>query len=151
MKKTLSIMLTLALALTLVICFVIPAGATPGEQNGDSLAVVQPGGGAYVIVTNLEPGDLDFNYGWNNSSNFASAALGYWLGVYDITGSTYVWSSENQFTEPDPKMLKLSSLDTSTLVSGHDYAINFFVRDAYNESGQGTSNVTEVQVYFTAP
>jgi hypothetical protein len=149
MKKILSIMLTVALALTMFICSAIPVSAAAGDQNGDSLTVVQPAGGAYVIVTNLVPGDLDFKYGWHNANQFASAAVGYWIGVYDITASHYVWCSENPFTELNPKKLELKSLDTSTLVSGHEYAINFFVRCNYAEVLY--ENVTEVQVYFTAP
>ncbi len=152
MKRALRVILALAMLISIsFIGSVSPVSATPGEQNGDSLSVVQPAGGAYVIVTNLVPGDLDFNYGWNNSNKFDSAALGYWIGVYDISASFYAWSSENQFIEPAPKLLKLHSLDTSNLVSGHNYVINFFVRNAYDAGGHGISNLTEVQVYFTAP
>jgi len=153
MKKLMakkSILVPIVMALMLVICFVIPVSAAPGEQNGNSLHVIQPAGGAYVIVTKLAPDVLDFKYGWNNSEQFESPALGYWIGVYDVTASHYVWAEENVFDsdEQNPKMLKLKSLDETTLISGHEYVINFFVRDNYSGS---VTNVTIVQVYYTAP
>lgn len=148
MKRTLVIMLCLAV----LMCLAIPVSAESGEQNGASLAVVQPAGGAYVIVTNLAPGDLDFNFGWNNAKQFAHPAVGYWIGVYDITDSHYEWANEYSIPE-NLKMLKLKSLDTSTLTSGHEYYINFFVRDYYIDPDipGDDINVAIVQVVFTAP
>lgn len=101
--------------------------------------------GAYVIVTSLESGELAFKYGWNNADHFASAPLGYWIGVYDVTASSYVWSDDIK-VEQGLKMIKLKSLGT-TLYSGHEYYINFFVRDSYAPE----SNVAEVELKFTAP
>jgi len=142
MKKGLSF----AMALVLVFCFAISASAVPGEQNGNSLSIVQPSGGAYVIVTSLKQGELDFAYGWNNAKHFASPPLGYWIGVYDVTSSHYVWAEDIR-VEPGLKMIKLRSLGTA-LESGKEYAINFFVRDSY--AGPVT-NVAEITVEFTAP
>lgn len=125
-----------------------PAAAESGIQNGDSLAMVQPSGGAYIIVTNLEPGDLDFNYGWNNSKQFERPALGYWIGVYDVTDSHYEWVEAEQFSAPNPKMFKMQSRDTSTLEYGHEYTINFFIRDNYVDP---VTNVVVMQLNFISP
>ncbi len=122
-----------ALAAAVVLATGLLAGsvsAKSGEQNGDSLSIVQPGGGAYVIVTELTADNLSFNYGWNNAKAFESAPVGYWIGVYDITDSHYVWVSEFPLS-PTPKLLKLASLDETDMISGHDYAINFFVRGSF--------------------
>lgn len=149
MKKALSVILTLVL----LVCFALPVSAEPGVQNGNSLSVVQPSGGPYVIVTKLDTGHLEFNYGWNNSKQFESDALGYWIGVYNVTDSHYEWGGfENQLSDPNPKMLKLKeSLDLVNMESGKEYKIVFFVRDAYDGSGNGVSNVSEIEVFFTAP
>lgn len=143
MKKIFSIML----ALILLMCLGIPAIAESGVQNGDSLVIVRPAGGPYVIVTNLALGDLDFKYGWNNAMQFENPALGYWVGVYDNTESHYLWVEAEVLSEPNPKMLKMESFDTE-LISGHSYTINFFIRDSY---GDPVTNVSEIQLNFVAP
>ncbi len=142
MKKGIS----LALALALVLCFAISASAAPGEQNGNSLSIVQPSGGAYVIVTSLTPGELDFHYGWNNANHFDAPPVGYWIGVYDATDTSYVWSDDLQ-VEPGLKMIKYKAPGTA-LSSGHEYYINFFVRSSYDNP---VTNVAEITVKFTAP
>ncbi len=134
------------IALMLVFCFAISASAAPGEQNGNSLSIVQPSGGAYVIVTRLAPGELAFNYGWNNANHFASPPVGYYIGVYDITASHYLSESDNP-VDPGLKMIKRKYLETK-IIPGNEYYINFFVRDSYQK---GVTNVTEIQVKFTAP
>lgn len=139
--------LYLLLVCTLLLSLVAPTFAEPGIQNGDSLVMVYPSGGPYIIVTNLEPGDLDFNYGWNNAKQFENPALGYWIGVYDITESHYLWVVEEQFSDPNPKMLKMQSFDTE-LIPGHEYYINFFIRDSYSPD---VTNVAELIMYFVAP
>jgi hypothetical protein len=147
MKIAFRVIFALVMALTLATVFVTPASATPGEQNGDSLAIVQPRGGAYVIVTNLEAGRLDFMYGWNNSKAFEPTAVGYWIGVYDVTDSHYEWTYDTGQLPTTPKMLKLWSIDETELISGHDYYINFFVRATY---GPETNTATLI-LEFTAP
>lgn len=137
----------LLLVFTLLLSLVAPTFAVPGELNGDSLAIVNPSGGAYVIVTNLESGDLDFNYGWNNAKQFENPALGYWVGVYDITESHYLWVIAEEFADPNPKMFKMQSFDT-VLIPGHEYFINFFIRDCYSPE---VTNVEEISLYFVAP
>ncbi len=139
----------IALAAAVMLATGLLAGsvsAKSGEQNGDSLSIVQAGGGAYVIVTELTADSLSFNYGWNNAKAFASAPVGYWVGVYDITASHYEWFDE--YPAAETPRLKLTSLDETDLISGHEYAINFFVRDSF---GPPVTNVTKVVVYFTAP
>lgn len=139
--------LYLLLVCTLLLSLVAPTFAEPGLQNGDSLVMVYPSGGPYIIVTNLEPGDLDFNYGWNNAKQFENPALGYFIQVYDITISNSVWGDEVAFTDPNPKMLKMQSFDTE-LIPGHEYYINFFIRDRYSPY---VTNVAVLIMYFVAP
>ena len=145
MKKRVSILLIIVLALTMVFSFAFTANAVPGEQNGNSLHIIQPAGGAYVIVTKLAPGDLEFCFGWNHADVFATEAFGYWVGVYDITNSHYMWVIEESLAEPNPKMLKLDAPETMDLVAGNEYKIVLLVRGA-------GMNVAEIEgVYFTAP
>lgn len=144
MKKT---SLILALALIVVVCSAILAGAEPGVQNGNSLSIVEPAGGAYVIITKLDPDFLHFKFGWNNSKQFEHTPVGYWLGIYDVTNSHYLWGDNFPLPEDDPKMLKLSYTDTSDFTSGNEYSVNFFVRYRYGPA----YNVAVIEVHFIAP
>lgn len=72
--------------------------------------------------------------------------------MYDVTDSHYEWANDNLITQPAPKLLKRNSLDTSTLTSGHEYYINFFVRDHYGPGGADpTTNTAILTLEFTAP
>jgi len=134
----------------MILCFAGISSAEPGVQNGSSLSIVHPAGGAYIIVTKLKPGVLNFKYGWNNAKQFETPAVGYWIGVYDNDVPTYVWSDDSGLlADPNPKMLKLSSIDETELVSGHSYTINFFVRNSYGPPL--VTNVAVLQLTFIAP
>lgn len=76
MKRVSRLFLALALILTLCVGFSGVATADPGTQNGNSLSITYPSGGPYIHVTNLAPGEVDFNYGWNNVNAFDAAPLG---------------------------------------------------------------------------
>ncbi len=156
MKKILSVILVLSF---LLFAFAVPASAEDepengsGLQSGNSLKVVQPGGGAYVIIGKLKPGELEFKYGWNNCAAFEDPAVGYWIAIYDVTASHGVWGIEVPLEEC-PKMLKLDYSDIEfeddpVYVSGHEYCINFFVR--CDKSTNPYINTTTVQVFFIAP
>ena len=139
-------MLVLALVLSMFAAFGLPVSAETGMQTGDSLKIVYPSGGPYVIVTSLENSLLEFNYGWNNVDKLEFVPLGYFIGVYNVTESTQVWGEDIVFTEPASKIMKL--YDTAELIPGDEYVVNFFVRDYY---GYPTTNGVTLQVYFTAP
>ncbi len=158
MKKALRYILALAMVATMTIGLSGTVSATPGEQNGDSLSITNPEGGASIHVTLLATGELDFNYGWSNVDKFAKAPVGYWIGVYDVTDSHYVWATENPFAgtpqNPQnggtpPKVLKLNSIDETTLISGHTYYINFFIRSNY--ATNPFTNVVTITLTFVAP
>jgi hypothetical protein len=152
MKKLLSILLVLVMAFTMLVGFSLQVSAEVGEQTGDSLKIVNPVGGPYVIVTNVENGLLEFNYGWNNVNKFEFEPLGYFVGVYNVSKSHYVWTDGLVFTEPASKLMKLSQ--ATEIIPGDDYVINFFIRDHYadpNDIFDETTNGAILQVVFTAP
>lgn len=67
MKKSFSFLLVLVL----VFSFTLPAFATETfRPKGNSRSVTLPKGGPYVHITQLEPGVLSFNYGWNSLKYF---------------------------------------------------------------------------------
>lgn len=146
MKKIFSIMLVLTLVLSMFAAFGLPVSAEAGTQTGDSLKIVYPSGGPYVIVTSLENSLVEFNYGWNNVDKLGFVPLGYFIGVYNVTESHYVWGEDVVFTEPASKLMKLNY--AVELTPGDEYVINFFVRDYY---GDPTTNGAILQVYFTMP
>lgn len=152
MKKIFSMMFVLALTLTMVAGFGLPVRGEAGVQTGDSLKIVNPAGGAYVIVTNVENGLLEFNYGWNNADKLEFAPLGYYIGVYNITEGHYVWAYDLVFTDPASKLMKLRQ--ATDIIPGNEYVINFFVRDHFadpSDIDDETTNGAILQVYFTAP
>lgn len=144
------------------------AGAAPGAPSTDSLSIGDPNGGAFIRVTYLGPDfrcwlrailrredgvdqcprRLDFLYGWKNSTTFTSPPVGYWIGVYDVTDSTYVWAGDHELSGPAPRVLLLRSINESSLISGHQYYINFFIRDSY---GPPATNVVVLTLSLTAP
>jgi hypothetical protein len=111
--------------------------------------------GAYVTLgkTPTSTSGVEFNYGWNNSNQFAAPAVGYFIGIYDVTNSQYVWSSDNllpQLSAPTPGQFSWSSInvryaDVGSLPPG-DYFINFFVRSSY---AFPVTNAAEVVLPFT--
>ena len=160
MKKALMVVLALVMSLVLVIGSFSVVSATPGEQNGDSLSIVQPAGGAYIHVTDISPGDLEFNYGWNNSNHFANPVGSYWIGVYDVDyypnnyggRGTYIWCSG--WVNCSESKLKLNQTVTG-LISGHTIKFVFFVREGANGTGNYLAKFEDGEnfntIIFTAP
>lgn len=100
--------------------------------------------GAYVrIVGNPADGTVKFQYGWTASTT-ASAAAGYWLGVYDVTNSHYVWSFDTGEMDM-PAALFMNARPTSELPNG-EYKVVFFVRATYVEP---VTNLAEIELPFT--
>ena len=162
MKRTLQIVLVLVMALTLTLGLTTAAGAVPAQQNGNSLSIVQPGGGAYIHVTNQITSEVSFNYGWDNSNHFASPVGSYWIGVYDVTQSSYVWGT-GWVNVTDQSKLKLSEtvsltqLDNGgTVASGDAMKFVFFVRTGPDGAGDILAMFEDASpdyntIVFTAP
>jgi hypothetical protein len=136
MKKVLAVILTLVMALTTVLCFSSTAAAEP---------VVTQDNGAYVrLLGNPAKGTVKFQYGWEEGTLASAEAVGYWLGIYDVTNSHYEWAFDTeQFAAPVPELFLNAH---PTQLPPGDYCINFFVRDSY---GYPVTNVAIVQAYFT--
>jgi hypothetical protein len=157
MKKTLLVIMALVMALTLVfgLFSTASAAATPATTPQCLSAI---NNGAYMILTGKPTaGHLEFDYGWTELNKFASPPVGYYLGLYYNTGSTYWWASDQQFdgliTNGTITFGKITSLNliyeqTSTLPSG-SYSLNFFVRGSY--ASTPPTNVAAVTLNFSIP
>ena len=80
-------------------------------------------------------GEVTFTYGWNNSKQLPAAPAGFWIGLYDVTNSHYIWAGDYQFPVPAVGGLDWTSLRSTysgqlNLPAG-DYKVNFFVRSSY--------------------
>jgi hypothetical protein len=112
-------------------------------QAGAKSPVVEMDQGAYVrIVGNPADGTIKFQYGWSAKSP-ASEAAGYWVGVYDVSQSEYVWASDTGDTEL-PDQLFRNAKPTPDLPEG-DYKVVFFVRESYEGP---VSNIAEIELPF---
>lgn len=100
--------------------------------------------GAFVrILGNPEDGTIKFQYGWLSRTP-ASDAAGYWVGVYDVTNSRYLWNMDTGSIETKDAMFK-NSRPISELSNG-DYKVVFFVRETYV---QPVENIAEIELPFT--
>ena len=109
-----------------------------------AMPVVETDHGAFVrIVGNPLDGTIKFQYGWGDDTD-ASDAAGYWIGVYDVTHSHYVWSSDTGPIDL-PSALSHNARPTADLSNGN-YKVVFFVRGAY---GDPTTNIAEIELPFT--
>jgi hypothetical protein len=94
------------------------------------------------MLGNPADGTAKFQFGWEEDTP-ASDAAGYWVGVYDVTNSTYVWNMDTG-PIPLPDEIRKNALPTSELSDG-DYKVVLFVRDSY----EPTTNIAEIEVPFT--
>lgn len=105
--------------------------------------VIAEDNGAYVrLVGNPAEGTAKFQFGWGASTP-SSEAAGYWIGLYDVTNSTYVWVTE---TGPVslPDALMRNAKPTSGLPDG-EYKVVFFVRATYGPA----TNIAAIELPFT--
>lgn len=99
--------------------------------------------GAFVrMLGNPTDGTVKFQFGWA-SSTVASDAAGYWVGVYDVTNSKYIWNSDTGPVDL-PDQLKRNGRPTTELPDGR-YKVVFFVRETYV---QPVMNLAEIEVPF---
>lgn len=103
---------------------------------------VERDAGAYVrLVGNPADGTAKFQYGWDEDTA-ASEAVGYWIGVYDVTNSHYEWVKA--FEDVDlPEEFFRNAKPTENLPNGQ-YKVVFFVRGSY----EPTTNISEIELYF---
>ncbi len=140
---------TIAVAIIAGIGLASPAvtnAAPPLIQKDRGYVVIEKDQGAFVRITgDTSYGTIKFQYGWSADTPTAANADGYWVGVYDITRSGYVWSTD---TGPfdTPEQLFRNAIPTVGLQNG-EYKVNFFVRDVY--AGENTTNVAEIELEFT--
>ncbi len=135
MKRTFRLMLGLLAAATLAVG--IPATASAATP------IVTVDDGAYVrVVGNPAEGTIKFQYGWEQSTP-ASDAAGYWVGVYDVTNSHYLWNFDTGPISPTSSLMR-NAHPTANLPPG-DYKIVFFVRGGY----EPTWNISEIEFPFT--
>ena len=100
--------------------------------------------GAFVrVLGNPGDGTIKFQFGWFDESA-ASDAAGYWVGLYDVTHSHYVWSFDTGPVEM-PDQLMRNAVPTAELPNG-EYKVVFFVRDTY---GEPTTNIAEIEYPIT--
>lgn len=104
---------------------------------------VMPNNGAFVrLLGNPADGTAKFQFGWDEGT-IASDAAGYWVGVYDVTNSHYVWWLDTGPTAL-PDALTRNAKPTPDLPNG-EYKVVYFVREAY----EPTTNLAEIELFFT--
>ena len=124
----------------------IVAGATIAGQAATHAAVpsVTEDEGAYVrLLGNPADGTVKFQFGWSASTP-ASDAAGYWVGLYDVTNSHYVWTNEDTGPVDLPESFSKNAKPTPDLPDG-DYKVVFFVRGAYTPD---VTNIAEIEMPF---
>lgn len=125
MKRGLSFLLILMLTFGLM-----PSSfAKTGEQNGDSLVIVQPGGGPYLIVTELTPGHLSLKYGWHNLNSFETQPVRCRMRIHMTSDLEQRWVYVvSEDLDPAPEHLRLNmSTDSWWVISGCRYWINLYI------------------------
>jgi hypothetical protein len=90
---------------------------------------------------------VKFQFGWSAGTDASMEAVGYWVGVYDITRSTYVWvmATDDKGAMDLPEQFFRNARPTVELPIG-EYKVNFFVRDSY---GDPVTNVAEIELEFS--
>ena len=99
--------------------------------------------GAFVrLLGKPADGTAKFQFGWSEGT-VASDAAGYWVGIYDVTHSHYVWSTDTGPVDL-PEEFTRNAKPTTELPNG-EYKVVYFVREAY----EPTTNLSEIELFFT--
>lgn len=139
MKKNKRSLKPALLAITIAGVGIVSPSATQAAPP-----VVATDDGAFVrLVGNPADGTAKFQYGWMKSTP-ASDAAGYWIGLYDVTNSQYVWVFDTGAMDLPDQFFR-NALPTPYLEDG-EYKVVFFVRETYNEP---VSNIAEIELPFT--
>lgn len=138
MKRTLTAALGIVAATTMLVV------GGPVTTSIAALPVVAQDNGAYVrLLGNPADGTAKFQFGWDASTP-ASDAAGYWIGLYVITNSQYVWVMDTGPVEL-PDSLFLNARPTADLPDG-EYKVVLFVRATYTEP---LTNIAAIELPFT--
>ena len=116
--------------------------ANPMVSQAAPPSVVQDDGAFVRMLGNPADGTAKFQFGWSASTP-ASDAAGYWIGVYDVTNSHYVWWMDTGPVDL-PSALTRNAKPTPDLPNG-EYKVVFFVRAGY----EPTTNISEIELFFT--
>ena len=116
--------------------------ANPMVSQAAPPSVVQDDGAFVRMLGNPADGTAKFQFGWSDSTP-ASDAAGYWIGVYDVTNSHYVWWMDTGPVDL-PSALTRNAKPTPELPNG-EYKVVFFVRAGY----EPTTNISEIELFFT--
>ena len=139
---------TVAVAIIAGVGLASPAvtnAAPPLIQKDRGFVVIEKELGAFVRITgDTSYGTIKFQYGWSADTEASDEAVGYWVGVYDITRSVYVWVTDTGPIDT-PEQLFRNAIPTEGLQNG-DYKVNFFVRNDY---GPPATNVSVIELPFT--
>lgn len=114
----------------------------PGTSHAAPPTVATDHGAFVRLVGNPGDGTAKFQFGWSESTQ-ASEAAGFWIGVYDVTHSHYVWSTDTGAVDLPEKFFR-NARPTADLSNG-DYKVVFFVRGTYEPA----TNLSEVELPFT--
>ena len=127
-------------------------------QRERASVVVRTNNGAFVRVTGDNTnGTVKFQYGWSSGSDVSDHGIGYWLGIYDVTNSRYVWPVAPMKIDtgdigplPDQLFQNVAPIALPNSV----YKVVFFVRDEYDDPSteyfDETHNIAEIDgVPFT--
>lgn len=134
MKRTTSLVLAAAAAVASIAGGAGVTSAAPPRVVDDE--------GAYVrLVGNPADGTAKFQYGWDDDTA-ASEAVGYWIGLYDVTNSHYEWVIAYEDVELPEEFFR-NAKPTEYLPNGQ-YKVVFFVRGSYGP----TTNISEIELYF---
>lgn len=131
--------------LRLLVAAAIMAGAglaSPIMTHAAAPSVMQDDGAYVKILGNPADGTAKFQFGWTKSTP-ASDAAGYWLGIYDVTNSHYVWSYDTGAVDL-PNAYFGNARPTPDLPDG-EYKVVFFVRATYEPA----TNISEIEFPFT--
>lgn len=126
----------------------VTKAAPPTVQKERGSVVVQTDNGAFVRITgDTSYGTVKFQYGWSADTEASDDAVGYWVGVYDITNSHYEWviATDSAGALEFPDAYFKNAIPTAGLANGQ-YKVNFFVRNSYDAP---VTNVAEIELPFS--
>lgn len=116
--------------------------AAPAATNAAVPTMIQDDGAYVRLLGNPADGTAKFQFGWSASTP-ASAAAGYWVGLYDVTNSHYEWSYDTGAVDL-PDQLFRNARPTADLPNG-EYKVVFFVRATYGPA----TNIAEIEFPFS--
>lgn len=134
MKRKRSVLLAGAAVVASVVGGVGVTNAAPPEVVRDEGAFVR-------LVGNPADGTAKFQYGWDEDTA-ASEAVGYWVGLYDVTNSHYEWVIAYEDVELPDEFFR-NAKPTPDLPNG-EYKVVFFVRGSY----EPTTNISDIELPF---